>query len=101
MWMSLTEQLYRARAAMLQSKRSSGTEQAEHCYRACTAVLQSMHSSVTLGLPRLITVIVLRCLMAGYAEQRNNIATPEKQNGKRNRKTRTPTLADNRARNTI
>ena len=86
MWMSVTEQLYRARAAMLQSKRSSGTEQAEHCYRVCTAVLQSMHSSVTLGLPRLITLLVLRCLMAGYAEQRNNIATPEKQNGKRNRK---------------
>ena len=86
MWMSLTEQLYRARAAMLQSKRSSGTEQAEHCYRACTTVLQSMHSSVTLGLPRLITVIVLRCLMAGYAEQKNNIATPEKQNGNRVRK---------------
>ena len=93
MWMSVTEQLYRARAAMLQSKRSSGTEQAEHCYRACTAVLQSMHSSVTLGLPRRITVIVLRWLMAGYAEQRNNIAIPEK--------TERPTLVENRARNTI
>ena len=94
MWMSLTEQLYRARAAMLQSKRSSGTEQAEHCYRACTAVLQSMCSSATLELPRLITLIVLRCLMAGYAEQRNKMAIALE-------KTERPTLGENRARNTI